>query len=42
MSALEALACAGEDRDVNSILMPKPEVIVRKIYVVVNVLISRS
>jgi hypothetical protein len=42
ISASEALACAGEDKDVNSIPMPKPEVMVRKIHVAVDVPISRS
>ena len=42
MLALDALACAREDRDVNSIPMPKPDAVVRKIYAVVDILISRS
>src|SRR3954451_16503272 len=42
MSASDALACAGEDRDVNSIPMPKPDAAVRKIHAAVDVPISRS
>jgi hypothetical protein len=42
MSALDALAYTKEDKDVNSILILKPDAIIKNIYAIVNIPISKS